>query len=149
MTERVTTSGLQVAKQLYDLVADEIAPGTGVDPDHFWQELANICTDLVPRNQALLKVRDEFQVQIDDWHQARQGQAHDAVAYESFLREIGYMQEEGDDFEITTENVDDEVALMAGPQLVVPVMNARYALNAANARWGSLYDGCHSRNRRR
>ena len=74
MTERVTTGGLQVAKELYDLVADEIAPGTGVDPEHFWQELANICTDLVPRNQTLLKVRDEFQTQIDDWHQARQGQ---------------------------------------------------------------------------
>ncbi|MDG2071151.1 MAG: malate synthase G [Pseudomonadales bacterium] len=143
MTERVTTGGLQVAKELYDLVADEIAPGTGVDPEHFWQELANICTDLVPRNQALLKVRDEFQTQIDDWHQARQGQAHDAAAYESFLREIGYMQEEGDNFEITTDNVDDEVALMAGPQLVVPVMNARYALNAANARWGSLYDALY------
>lgn len=143
MTERVSAGGLQVAKELHDLVANEIAPGTGVEPDHFWQELANICSDLVPRNQALLKIRDEFQNQIDDWHQGRQGQAHDAAAYERFLREIGYMEFEGDDFEITTENVDDEVALMAGPQLVVPVMNARFSINAANARWGSLYDALY------
>lgn len=143
MTERVTSGGLQIAKELYDLIADEVAPGTNVEPDVFWVQLAAMCQDLVPRNQALLKRRDELQVQIDDWHQAHQGQVHDPVAYEVFLREIGYLEEEGDDFEITTENVDEEIALMAGPQLVVPVMNARYALNAANARWGSLYDALY------
>ena len=143
MTERVTSGGLQIAKELYDLIADEVAPGTNVQPDVFWEQMAAICQDLVPRNQALLKRRDELQVQIDDWYHAHQGQVHDPVAHEAFLREVGYLEEEGDDFEITTENVDEEIALMAGPQLVVPVMNARYALNAANARWGSLYDALY------
>ena len=143
MTERVNSGGLQIAKELYDLIADEVAPGTNVQPDFFWEQMAAICQDLVPRNQALLKRRDELQIQIDDWHHAHQGQVHDPVLYEAFLREIGYLEEEGDDFEIMTDNVDEEIALMAGPQLVVPVMNARYALNAANARWGSLYDALY------
>ena len=143
MIERVNSGGLQIAKELYDLIADEVAPGTNVQPEFFWEQMAAICQDLVPRNQALLKRRDELQIQIDDWHHAHQGQVHDPVLHEAFLREIGYLEEEGDDFEITTENVDEEIALMAGPQLVVPVMNARYALNAANARWGSLYDALY------
>jgi malate synthase len=143
MTERVSVGGLKVARELHELIDNEMLPGTGVASDSFWKGLEAICTDLVPRNRELLAVRDELQAKIDDWHQAHQGQAHDPDAYEAFLREIGYLLEEGDDFEISTSNVDEEIALMAGPQLVVPVMNARYALNAANARWGSLYDALY------
>ena len=143
MSERITVSGLRIAKELYDLVSDEIIPGTDVDPKVFWDEMAAICTDLVPRNKALLRQRDEFQELIDKWHQSSRGKTHDPDAYKAFLLNIGYLEREGEDFEITTENVDEEVALMAGPQLVVPVMNARYALNAANARWGSLFDALY------
>jgi malate synthase len=143
MSERVEASGLQVAKVLYDLIANEVAPGTGVAPDHFWAEMAAILADLVPRNRELLERRETLQQAIDDWHRERAGQQIDAAEYTAFLREIGYLEDEGDEFHITTENVDDEIALMAGPQLVVPVMNARYALNAANARWGSFYDALY------
>ena len=143
MTERVAVGGLQIARELHDLIEEEVAPGTGVAPIEFWEQMEAICDDLVPRNRALLAFRDQLQAKIDDWHQARKGQHHDARAYEAFLREIGYLLDEGEDFEIATDNVDEEIALMAGPQLVVPVMNARYALNAANARWGSLYDALY------
>jgi len=143
MTERVSIGGLQVARVIYDLVEQEIAPGTGVESGHFWSELESILDEMVPRNRALLARRDEFQVQIDKWHQDRAGQAHDPEAYLSFLKEIEYVLPEGDDFEIATQNVDEEIALVAGPQLVVPIMNARFALNAANARWGSLYDALY------
>lgn len=143
MTERVTHSGLQVAKVLNDLLENDIAPGTGVDVGHFWAELAAICKEYVPRNRELLLMRDELQGQIDEWHRARAGQQMDEAEYTRFLKDIGYLVEEGPDFEIETQNVDQEIALTAGPQLVVPVMNARYALNAANARWGSLYDALY------
>lgn len=143
MTERITIGGLKVARVIYDLVEQEIAPGTGVASGHFWSELESILDEMVPRNRALLARRDEFQVQIDKWHQDRAGQAHDPEAYLSFLKEIEYVLPEGDDFEIATQNVDEEIALVAGPQLVVPIMNARFALNAANARWGSLYDALY------
>ena len=143
MTDRNEVAGLQVATELYDLVENQIAPGTGVDTATFWQGLADILTDLVPKNRALLARRDELQVQIDDWHRARTGQQHNDAEYKAFLEEIGYLVPEGGDFEITTANVDAEIGLLAGPQLVVPVMNARYALNAANARWGSLYDALY------
>ena len=143
MTERIQAGGLLVAKVLHDLVANEIAPGTGVDSDRFWAELENIVTELAPVNKALLARRDDLQAQIDAWHQQRRGQAHNAVEYRAFLEQIGYLLPEADDFSITTENVDPEIAKLAGPQLVVPVMNARYALNAANARWGSLYDALY------
>ena len=146
MSERIEVAGLQVAKVLYDLVESEIAPGTGVDTAAFWQGLANTLAELMPRNRALLAKRDELQEQIDGWHRERAGQQHDAAAYKAFLEEIGYLVPEGGPFEISTNNVDPEIATIAGPQLVVPVNNARYAINAANARWGSLYDALYGTN---
>ncbi|MDE0225531.1 MAG: malate synthase G [Gammaproteobacteria bacterium] len=140
MTERVQRGGLRVAKALDDLVAEKMLPGTGVGLDAFWKGFESIVDDLTPKNRALLATRDALQQQIDTWHLARRGQPHDPDAYKAFLSEIGYIVAEGADFEIGTDNVDPEIASVAGPQLVVPVMNARYALNAANARWGSLYD---------
>ena len=143
MNERVATGGLHVAKCLHDLVNFEIAPGTGVDPGEFWHALAAIIRDLGPGNRALLDRRDDLQTQIDNWHCERAAQPLDPAEYRAFLESIGYLLPAGDDFRIETENVDDEIALIAGPQLVVPVDNARYALNAANARWGSLYDALY------
>ena len=143
MTDRVQVGGLQVAKVLFDFVNNEAIPGTGVSAEQFWKGADAVINDLAPKNRALLAKRDAIQAQIDAWHQARAGQAHDAVAYKAFLQEIGYLLPEPADFSITTENVDEEIARMAGPQLVVPVMNARFALNASNARWGSLYDALY------
>ncbi|WP_435634949.1 malate synthase G [Pseudomonas solani] len=143
MTERVQVGGLQVARVLFDFVNNEAIPGTGLSADKFWAGAEAVINDLAPKNKALLAKRDELQAQIDAWHQARAGQAHDAVAYKTFLQEIGYLLPEPADFHATTTNVDEEIARMAGPQLVVPVMNARFALNAANARWGSLYDALY------
>ncbi|MDE0350749.1 MAG: malate synthase G, partial [Gammaproteobacteria bacterium] len=140
MTDRVQRGGLAVAKVLDDLVVERMLPGTGIDPDAFWSGFEAIVTDLTPKNRALLAHRDALQERIDAWHAERRGRAHDAAAYKAFLTEIGYLAPEGGDFEIATADVDPEIARIAGPQLVVPVMNARYALNAANARWGSLYD---------
>ncbi|MDD1012219.1 malate synthase G [Pseudomonas rubra] len=143
MTEHVQVGGLQVAKVLFDFVNNEAIPGTGVNAEQFWVGAEKIINDLAPKNKALLAKRDDLQAQIDAWHQARQGQAHDAVAYKAFLQDIGYLLPEAADFQASTQNVDDEIARMAGPQLVVPVMNARFALNASNARWGSLYDALY------
>ena len=143
MTDRIQRGGLRVAAILDELVADKILPGTDIETDAFWQSFETILNDLAPKNAALLTKREDLQTKIDAWHIARQGQQIDAAEYRAFLTEIGYLVSEGDDFSISTENVDDEVATMAGPQLVVPVMNARYALNAANARWGSLYDALY------
>lgn len=143
MTERVQVGGLQVARVLFDFVNNEAIPGTGLSADKFWAGAEAVINDLAPKNKALLAKRDELQAQIDAWHQARAGQAHDAVAYKTFLQEIGYLLPEPADLHATTTNVDEEIARMAGPQLVVPVMNARFALNAANARWGSLYDALY------
>ncbi|MDT9676446.1 malate synthase G [Pseudomonas sp. JV414] len=143
MTEHVQVGGLQVAKVLFDFVNNEAIPGTGLTADTFWAGADKVIHDLAPKNKALLAKRDDFQARIDAWHQARAGVAHDAVAYKAFLQDIGYLLPEAADFQATTQNVDDEIARMAGPQLVVPVMNARFALNASNARWGSLYDALY------
>jgi malate synthase len=143
MNPRIEVAGLWVAKPLYDLVRDEIAPGTGISSDKFWQGLAEIVRDLTPKNRALLARRDELQARIDAWHLERKGRPHDAAAYKQYLYDIGYLLPEGEDFRIGTDKVDDEIASIAGPQLVVPVNNARYALNAANARWGSLFDALY------
>ncbi|MEM9350442.1 MAG: malate synthase G [Pseudomonadota bacterium] len=142
-TERVEVHGLQVAKPLWDFIEDEALPGTGVASDAFWAGLARLVNDFSASNRGLLETREAMQAQIDAWHVARKGEAHDADAYEAFLREIGYLVSEGPDFEIETENVDPEIAAVPGPQLVVPINNARFALNAANARWGNLYDALY------
>ena len=145
--EPVTVANLSIAKSLYDLVQSEIAPGTGLDPDTVWTSLGAIVEDLGPENRRLLEVRARHEQDIDAWHQERDrerpNEALDPQAYKSFLTEIGYLVPEKGPFTITTDNVDPEISSIAGPQLVVPVDNARYALNAANARWGSLYDALY------
>ncbi|MGB0213292.1 malate synthase G [Algiphilus sp.] len=143
MTDFTQVGGLRVATELKSLIDQEICPGTGISPDHFWSALEKAVADFSPRNRALLAKRDDLQERIDGWHRERAGQPHDAAAYRQFLSEIGYLQPEPADFAVTTENVDTEIAAQAGPQLVVPVKNARYALNASNARWGSLYDALY------
>ena len=143
MSQRVQSGGLQVAESLYNFVNNEALPGTGVTSEQFWAGFDALVHDLAPKNRDLLAKRDAIQEQIDAWHRERQGQAFNLEAYKGFLSEIGYLLPEGEDFTATTENVDPEMATMAGPQLVVPVMNARFALNAANARWGSLYDALY------
>jgi malate synthase len=143
MTERVLIDGLSVAKVLYEFINKEVLPGTGIAENGFWTRLDRLVHDLAPKNRALLKKRDALQARIDDWHRARKGQPFDLAAYKAFLRGIGYLVDEGPDFIVDTANVDAEIAHIAGPQLVVPVTNARYALNAANARWGSLYDALY------
>jgi len=142
--DTVKLGDLDVARPLYDLIQNEIAPGTGIDTNHFWSELSCIVKDLAPKNRALLQFRDELQSKIDEWHLARQGNAHDALAYKNFLAKIGYLAPNVEDFEIETRNIDAEISGVAGPQLVVPLDNARFALNAANARWGSLYDALYA-----
>jgi len=141
--ERLDRHGLQVDARMVEFVEDQALPGTGIAPDRFWQGFADAVSALGPVNRALLETRDAMQARIDDWHRARKGRPHDAEAYRAFLREIGYLLPEGPDFTIRTAGVDPEIAQVPGPQLVVPVMNARYALNAANARWGSLYDALY------
>ncbi|CAO3417389.1 Malate synthase G (EC 2.3.3.9) [Azospirillum argentinense] len=143
VTERIQVGGLQVATELHRFIENEALPGTGVTPEQFWSGLDAILHDLAPRNRALLAKRDALQAQIDEWYRSRRGQPLDRAAHTEFLKEIGYLLPEGPDFAVTTENVDPEISTTAGPQLVVPVMNARYALNAANARWGSLYDALY------
>lgn len=143
MTERVTVGNLRVAKVLHDFITNEALPGTGVDPDSFWAGVDKVVTDLAPQNEDLLARRDELQAQIDKWHRARVIGEFDAAGYKTFLTEIGYLQPEPAEFTITTSGVDAEITSTAGPQLVVPILNARFALNAANARWGSLYDALY------
>jgi len=144
MGERIEACGLSIAKPLYNLVRDEIAPATGVEADKFWADFARIVTDLAPKNRALLEKRDEMQKRIDSWHLDKSNHPTDLDHYKRFLQDINYIVPEGDDFRVTVANADDEITKIAGPQLVVPVDNSRYALNAANARWGSLYDALYS-----
>ena len=140
MSKRVERHRLQVAEELALFIENEALPGTGVDTSAFWESFSKIVHDLAPKNRALLETRALLQGKISQWHKTHSNQAHDHEAYKAFLTEIGYLVPEGGDFEITTENTDPEFAAVPGPQLVVPITNARYALNAANARWGSLYD---------
>jgi malate synthase len=143
MTERVATGNLRVAKVLYDFINNEALPGTDIDPDSFWAGVDKVVTDLTPRNEELLARRDDLQAQIDKWHRQRVIEPIDAAAYQHFLVDIGYLRPEPEDFAVTTANVDAEITSTAGPQLVVPILNARFVLNAANARWGSLYDALY------
>ncbi len=143
MTDRVDREGLAVDAGLARFLEEAALPGTGVAADHFWSGFAGLLRDFTPRNRELLERRTALQAQIDDWHRARRGQPHDPDAARAFLEEIGYLEPEGADFEIDTDRIDPEIAEIAGPQLVVPITNARYALNAANARWGSLYDALY------
>jgi len=142
MSSRVEISGLSVDRDLYELIDTEVAPGTGVDSAAFWQAFADINQKLGPDNRRLLEVRDELQAKLDAWHKRHRGSI-DAAAYKAYLEEIGYLVPEPADFEVSTPNVDAEIGVIAGPQLVVPVDNSRYALNAANARWYSLYDALY------
>ncbi len=142
---RIQKGILAIDQQLYDFIENEVLPKVGVDSDSYWSGFEKVIKEFTPRNKALLATRDKIQAQIDQWHlqhPAKDGNI-DYPAYKAFLQEIGYLLPEGDDFKVSTENVDDEIAHIAGPQLVVPVRNARYALNATNARWGSLYDALY------
>ena len=143
MSDRIEKYGLKIAQSLADFIDHEALPGTGVVPDNFWKGLSDLAHDFGPKNRSLVAHRELLQSQIDDWHSARKGQPHNAEAYKLFLSEVGYLVPEGADFEIETANVDPEIATISGAQLVVPVTNARFALNAANARWGSLYDALY------
>jgi len=143
MTKRTPIQGLQVAEELADFINLELLPKLEFDKNSFWQGFAAIIKEFTPRNRELLALRDRMQQQIDDWHIEQRGQLFDAAVYKTFLSDIGYLVDEGEDFQVSTSNIDAEVANQAGPQLVVPVKNARFALNAANARWGSLYDALY------
>lgn len=140
MTERIQKGKLAIAKELYDFIENEALPGSGLDSNSYWKNFEQVVVDLSPKNKMLLAKREEIQAKIDEWHR---NNTFELQAYKAFLTEIGYLLPEVEDFQISTENVDEEIALLAGPQLVVPVRNARYCLNAANARWGSLYDALY------
>ena len=144
-SHNIAVSNLQISQPLYDFIEREAAPGTGISPAHFWTTLASILEDMTPRNQALLQKRGELQQQIDEWHKQHSIEEYldNLEAYKQFLYDIGYLVPEGDDFSISTRDTDYEISIVAGPQLVVPVMNARYSLNAANARWGSLFNALY------
>ncbi|RFC65490.1 malate synthase G [Fulvimarina endophytica] len=143
MTEMTAVNDIEVATTLKTFIDEEALPETGITSDAFWSSFSSLLNDLAPKNRDLLAVREDLQEKIDQWHRDQRGKPIDAKAYQAFLREIGYIVPEGESFEIQTANVDPEIALVPGPQLVVPIMNARYLLNAANARWGSLYDGLY------
>jgi malate synthase len=143
MSDRIQQGDISIAKVLHDFIEKEALPGTGIETGAFWSAMTSIVNDLGPRNRDLLAKRRDLQDRIDAWHRERRGQPHDALAYRAFLEAIGYLVPEGGDFTVDTANVDDEISSVAGPQLVVPISNARYTVNAANARWGSLYDALY------
>jgi len=143
MSERITHGSLKVSQELDNFLTDELLPGLDISQDAFWESFERVLDEFGPRNKELLAKRTEIQKTIDNWHISKKGSPHNHDEYVNFLKEIGYLLEEGDDFEITTQNVDEEIALVAGAQLVVPIMNARFSLNATNARWGSLYDALY------
>jgi len=143
MTTRINCKQLQVDPTLHGFIETEALPGTGLDSATFWSAFSDLANELAPRNRALLAERDRLQTELDNWHRAHPGPIRDAAAYRGFLESIGYLQPAPGPFKVSTANVDTEISQQAGPQLVVPVMNARYALNAANARWGSLYDALY------
>ena len=143
MSSRVKNGNLEVSPELDSFLRNEVLPGLDIEPDQFWNSFETVLAEFADRNKSLLDKREDIQKQIDDWHLDRKGSDHNHEEYLNFLKDIGYLLDEGDDFEITTQNVDDEIKTVAGAQLVVPVMNARFALNAANARWGSLYDALY------
>ena len=139
----ISKGSLSVSDKLANFVSDELLPGLAITPENFWDQLETIIHTFAPKNKELLAKRESIQGQIDQWHLANKDQPFNLELYKTFLKDIDYIVEEGGDFHITTQNVDPEIAMIAGPQLVVPVMNARFALNAANARWGSLYDALY------
>ena len=139
----INKGSLSVSTDLELFFKTEVLPGLDLSEDHFWTSLENIFHEFTPRNKELLDVRESMQDKIDAWHLANPGEEKNLNVYKDFLKDIGYLLPEGEDFKIKTENIDPEIAFIAGPQLVVPVMNARFALNAANARWGSLYDALY------
>ena len=140
---KITIGALEVDAVLFDFVATSLLPGSNRNEDDFWVNLESLLKEFSPRMEHLLRVRDDYQSQIDDWHISRRGDPHDHEMYLSFLTEIGYVQDRPSSVQVDTNNVDPEIASVPGPQLVVPVDNARYAINAANARWGSLYDALY------
>ena len=143
MSDRIEYGNLKVSKELDNFLRKEVVPEIDVDPENFWKSFEKVLEEFGPRNKELLEKRETIQKQIDDWHVAKKDEGHNHEEYLNFLKEIGYLIDEGEDFQITTQNVDDEIKKVAGAQLVVPVMNARFSLNAANARWGSLYDALY------
>ena len=143
MSKRITHGSLKVSQELDNFLTDELLPGLDINPDAFWESFERVLDEFGPRNKDLLAKRTEIQKTIDSWHISKKGSPHNHDEYVNFLKEIGYLLEEGDDFEITTQNVDEEISIVAGAQLVVPIMNARFSLNATNARWGSLYDALY------
>jgi malate synthase len=143
MSQSIFHDKLEINQAFYEFVVNDILPETGIDIEYFWQSVQSILTEFIPRNKSLLETRDTLQKQIDDWHIQHRNKEHNPQAYKQFLKDINYLVEEGDNFQITTENVDPEIKTIAGPQLVVPINNARFALNATNARWGSLFDALY------
>ena len=139
----INKENLNINSALFDFINNEVIPGTGINLEDFWKNFDKIVHELTPINKKLLRKREEIQTKIDTWHKAKKNEEFKKEEYINFLKSINYISEEKEDFKISTSNVDEEIALIAGPQLVVPVDNARYALNAANARWGSLYDALY------